>query len=159
MAQVEKQVLLNPSAKASKSEQGGAVLLDALTFFMQNICQAVKAVDVQEFEREVKTQLDALSIVIDRYQALDDRAVLEALPMTQYAQVLTVCYENYCEFYGSSKSRSTLCPCEAPSERALPNGRYASLNLNKNRHKKSDLQVALFILGYSFFWGCTPKAF
>ncbi len=80
------------------------MLLDALTFFMQNICQAVKAVDVQEFEREVKTQLDALSIVIDRYQALDDRASLEALPMTQYAQVLTVCYENYCEFYGPAKA-------------------------------------------------------
>lgn len=104
MAQVEKQVLLNPSAKASKSEQGGAVLLDALTFFMENICQAVKAVDVQEFEREVKMQLEALSIAIDRYQALNDRAVLEALPMTQYAQVLTVCYENYCEFYGPAKA-------------------------------------------------------
>jgi hypothetical protein len=25
---------------------------------MQNICQAVKAVDVQEFEREVKMQLE-----------------------------------------------------------------------------------------------------
>lgn len=104
MAQVEKQVLLNPSAKASKSEQGGAELLDALTFFMQNICQAVKAVDVQEFEREVKMQLEALSIVVDKYQALNDRAVLEALPMTQYAQVLTVCYENYCEFYGPAKA-------------------------------------------------------
>ena len=95
---------MNPSAKASKSEQGGAALLDALTFFMQNICQAVKAVDVQEFEREVKMQLEALSIVVDKYQALDDRAVLEALPMTQYAQVLTVCYENYCEFYGPAKA-------------------------------------------------------
>ena len=61
-------------------------------------------VDVQEFEREVKMQLEVVSIVIDRYQALNDRAVLEALPMTQYAQVLTVCYENYCEFYGPAKA-------------------------------------------------------
>lgn len=104
IAQVEKQVLLNPAAKVAEDEMESQRLLEAFAYFIQNICQAVKAVDVQEFEREVKTQLGALSIVIDKYQALNDRAVLEAFLMTQYAQVLTVCYENYCEFYGPAKA-------------------------------------------------------
>ena len=134
---VEKQVLLNPSAKASKSEQGESVTRCIDVFVCKISVKQSKPLMCRSLS-VVKTQLEALSIVVDKYQALNDRAVLEALPMTQYAQVLTVCYENYCEFYGPAKSRSTLCPCEAPNlfRKSVTQWSYASLNLNKIRHKK-----------------------
>lgn len=104
MAQVEKQVLLKPTAQELRAEQTQEQLLDAFIFFMQGICQSVKDVDMQDFESEVKVELEALSILMSANQRLDDRMLLNTLLMAQYAKMLTACYEKYCEFYGPAKA-------------------------------------------------------
>ncbi|WP_151706706.1 hypothetical protein [Acinetobacter sp. TUM15064] len=104
MAQVEKQVLLKPTAQELRAEQTQEQLLDAFIFFMQGICQSVKDVDMQDFESEVKVELEALSILMSANQRLDDRMLLNTLLMAQYAQMLTACYEKYCEFYSPAKA-------------------------------------------------------
>lgn len=103
LAQVEKQELLKPAAQESKVEPVQTQLFDAFALFMQHICQAVTQHDRQDFEQEVKMNSDVVSILSTTQQTLDDRALLGTLPTSQYAQLLTACYEQYCEFMGQQK--------------------------------------------------------
>ena len=72
-------------------------MVDAVTL-------TVTATDLNDFNDEVKQQLQDMGLAIETSVKINDAAFIDVLPLTLYAQVITSIYECYCEFYGPIKA-------------------------------------------------------
>ncbi len=108
MSAVEKQVLLDTQpkvqTKALTALPVSADFTNAFFDLINGVLQAVAAADLTDFNTEVKKQVQALGIAMDKSANLNDAAFTECLALTSYAQVITASYACYCEFYGPSKA-------------------------------------------------------
>ena len=91
-----------------------------LVFKDENISEKIKRMNIwgenSEFEisavvkdgttayDEVKKQLQAMGLAIETSVKINTAAFIDVLPLTLYAQVITIIYECYCEFYEPAKA-------------------------------------------------------
>ncbi len=109
MAAVEKQVLLEIKPLEIKQKPEPEVLIsidmkDAFLALIDAVMLTVVATDLNDFNDEVKKQLQTMGLAIVTSVKLNDAAFIDFLPLSLYAQVITIIYECYCEFYGPAKA-------------------------------------------------------
>ncbi|MEG2694634.1 MAG: hypothetical protein RR966_09050 [Acinetobacter sp.] len=104
MSAVEKQVLLEIKPKPEPEELISIAIADACLAFVDVVMLTVTATDLDDFNDEVKKQLQTMGLAIETSVKINDAAFIDVLPLTLYAQVITSIYECYCEFYGPAKA-------------------------------------------------------
>ncbi len=104
MSAVEKQVLLEIKPKLEPEELISIEIADAFFGLVDAVMLTVTATDLNDFNDEVKQQLQDMGLAIETSVKINDAAFIEVLPLTLYAQVITIIYECYCEFYGPAKA-------------------------------------------------------
>ncbi|MCY1162470.1 hypothetical protein D9M71_29630 [compost metagenome] len=104
MSAVEKQVLLEIKPKPEPEELISIAIADACLALVDAVMLTVIATDLDDFNDEVKKQLQMMGLAIETSVKINDAAFIDVLPLTLYAQVITIIYECYCEFYGPAKA-------------------------------------------------------
>ena len=104
MSAVEKQVLLEIKPQPEPEELISIAIADACLALVDAVMLTVIATDLDDFNDEVKKQLQAMGLAIETSVKINDAAFIDVLPLTLYAQVITSIYECYCEFYGPAKA-------------------------------------------------------
>ena len=104
MSAVEKQVLLEIKPKPEPEELISIAIADACLALVDAVMLTVIATDLDDFNDEVKKQLQTMGLAIATSVKINDAAFIDVLPLTLYAQVITSIYECYCEFYGPAKA-------------------------------------------------------
>lgn len=104
MSAVEKQVLLEIKPQPEPEELISIAIADACLAFVDVVMLTVIATDLDDFNDEVKKQLQTMGLAIATSVKINDAAFIDVLPLTLYAQVITSIYECYCEFYGPAKA-------------------------------------------------------
>ena len=104
MSAVEKQVLLEIKPKPEPEELISIAIADACLALVDAVMLTVIATDLDDFNGEVKKQLQTMGLAIETSVKINDAAFIDVLPLTLYAQVITLIYECYCEFYGPAKA-------------------------------------------------------
>ena len=104
MSAVEKQVLLEIKPKLEPEELISIDIADAFFGLVDAVMLTVTATDLNDFNDEVKQQLQDMGLAIETSVKINTAAFIEVLPLTLYAQVITIIYECYCEFYGPAKA-------------------------------------------------------
>lgn len=104
MSAVEKQVLLEIKPKPEPEELISIAIADACLALVDAVMLTVTATDLDDFNDEVKKQLQTMGLAIETSVKINDAAFIDVLPLTLYAQVITSIYECYCEFYGPAKA-------------------------------------------------------
>ncbi len=104
MSAVEKQVLLEIKPKPEPEELISIAIADACLALVDAVMLTVIATDLDDFNDEVKKQLQMMGLAIETSVKINDAAFIDVLPLTLYAQVITSIYECYCEFYGPAKA-------------------------------------------------------
>lgn len=104
MSAVEKQVLLEIKPQPESEELISIAIADACLALVDAVMLTVTATDLDDFNDEVKKQLQTMGLAIETSVKINDAAFIDVLPLTLYAQVITSIYECYCEFYGPAKA-------------------------------------------------------
>lgn len=104
MSAVEKQVLLEIKPQPEPEELISIAIADACLTLVDAVMLTVTATDLDDFNDEVKKQLQTMGLAIETSVKINDAAFIDVLPLTLYAQVITSIYECYCEFYGPAKA-------------------------------------------------------
>lgn len=104
MSAIEKQVLLEIKPQPEPEELISIAIADACLALVDAVMLTVIATDLDDFNDEVKKQLQAMGLAIETSVKINDAAFIDVLPLTLYAQVITLIYECYCEFYGPAKA-------------------------------------------------------
>lgn len=104
MSAVEKQVLLEIKPQPESEELISIAIADACLALVDAVMLTVTATDLDDFNDEVKKQLQTMGLAIETAVKINDAAFIDVLPLTLYAQVITSIYECYCEFYGPAKA-------------------------------------------------------
>jgi len=104
MSAVEKQVLLEIKPKPEPEELISIAIADACLALVDAVMLTVTATDLDDFNDEVKKQLQTMGLAVETSVKINDAAFIDVLPLTLYAQVITSIYECYCEFYGPAKA-------------------------------------------------------
>ena len=104
MSAVEKQVLLEIKPQPEPEELISIAIADACLALVDAVMLTVTATDLDDFNDEVKKQLQTMGLAIATSVKINDAAFIDVLPLTLYAQVITSIYECYCEFYGPAKA-------------------------------------------------------
>lgn len=104
MSAVEKQVLLEIKPQPESEELISIAIADACLTLVDVVMLTVIATDLDDFNDEVKKQLQTMGLAIATSVKINDAAFIDVLPLTLYAQVITSIYECYCEFYGPTKA-------------------------------------------------------
>jgi len=104
MSAAEKHVLLEVKPKAESANLISIHLSDAFSDLIDGVMLTVIEADLNDFNDEVKKQLQAMGLVIVTSAKINEAAFVEFLPLISYAQVITAIYECYCEFYGPAKA-------------------------------------------------------
>lgn len=104
MSAIEKQVLLEIKPQPEPEELISIAIADACLALVDAVMLTVTATDLDDFNDEVKKQLQAMGLAIETSVKINDAAFIDVLPLTLYAQVITIIYECYCEFYGPAKA-------------------------------------------------------
>jgi len=104
MSAIEKQVLLEIKPQPEPEELISIAIADACLALVDAVMLTVIATDLDDFNDEVKKQLQAMGLAIETSVKINDAAFIDVLPLTLYAQVITIIYECYCEFYGPAKA-------------------------------------------------------
>ena len=104
MSAVEKQVLLEIKPQSEPEELISIAIADACLALVDAVMLTVTATDLDDFNDEVKKQLQTMGLAIATSVKINDAAFIDVLPLTLYAQVITSIYECYCEFYGPAKA-------------------------------------------------------
>ena len=104
MSAVEKQVLLEIKPQPEPEELISIAIADACLTLVDVVMLTVIATDLDDFNDEVKKQLQTMGLAIETSVKINDAAFIDVLPLTLYAQVITSIYECYCEFYGPAKA-------------------------------------------------------
>ena len=104
MSAVEKQVLLEIKPQPEPEELISIVIADACLALVDAVMLTVTATDLDDFNDEVKKQLQTMGLASETAVKINDAAFIDVLPLTLYAQVITSIYECYCEFYGPAKA-------------------------------------------------------
>ena len=104
MSAVEKQVLLEIKPKPEPEELISIAIADACLALVDAVMLTVIATDLDDFNDEVKKQLQTMGLAVETSVKINDAAFIDVLPLTLYAQVITSIYECYCEFYGPAKA-------------------------------------------------------
>ena len=104
MSAVEKQVLLEIKPKPEPEELISIAIADACLALVDAVMLTVTATELDDFNDEVKKQLQAMGLAIETSVKINTAAFIDVLPLTLYAQVITIIYECYCEFYGPAKA-------------------------------------------------------
>ena len=104
MSAIEKQVLLEIKPQPEPEELISIAIADACLALVDAVMLTVIATDLDDFNDEVKKQLHTMGLAIETAVKINDAAFIDVLPLTLYAQVITIIYECYCEFYGPAKA-------------------------------------------------------
>ena len=104
MSAIEKQVLLEIKPQSEPEELISIAIADACLALVDAVMLTVIATDLDDFNDEVKKQLQTMGLAIETSVKINDAAFIDVLPLTLYAQVITSIYECYCEFYGPAKA-------------------------------------------------------
>ena len=104
MSAIEKQVLLEIKPQPEPEELISIAIADACLALVDAVMLTVIATDLDDFNDEVKKQLQTMGLAIETAVKINDAAFIDVLPLTLYAQVITIIYECYCEFYGPAKA-------------------------------------------------------
>ena len=104
MSAIEKQVLLEIKPQSEPEELISIAIADACLALVDAVMLTVIATDLDDFNDEVKKQLQTMGLAIETAVKINDAAFIDVLPLTLYAQVITIIYECYCEFYGPAKA-------------------------------------------------------
>ena len=104
MSAIEKQVLLEIKPQSEPEELISIAIADACLALVDAVMLTVIATDLDDFNDEVKKQLQAMGLAIETSVKINDAAFIDVLPLRLYAQVITIIYECYCEFYGPAKA-------------------------------------------------------
>lgn len=104
MSAIEKQVLLEIKPQPEPEELISIAIADACLALVDAVMLTVTATDLDDFNDEVKKQLQTMGLAIATSVKINDAAFIDVLPLTLYAQVITSIYECYCEFYGPAKA-------------------------------------------------------
>ena len=104
MSAIEKQVLLEIKPKPEPEELISIAIADACLALVDAVMLTVTATDLDDFNDEVKKQLQTMGLAIETSVKINTAAFIDVLPLTLYAQVITIIYECYCEFYGPAKA-------------------------------------------------------
>ena len=104
MSAIEKQVLLEIKPQPEPEELISIAIADACLALVDAVMLTVIATDLDDFNDEVKKQLQTMGLAIETSVKINDAAFIDVLPLTLYAQVITSIYECYCEFYGPAKA-------------------------------------------------------
>ncbi|NNH26136.1 hypothetical protein [Acinetobacter terrestris] len=104
MSAVEKQVLLDTKPKIQAEVLISENLSAAFIDFIDAVMLTVTVAELNDFNTEVKEQLQEMGLAIMSSAKINQAAFVEFLPLTRYAQVITAIYECYCEFYGPVKA-------------------------------------------------------
>ena len=104
MSAIEKQVLLEIKPQPEPEELISIAIADACLALVDAVMLTVTATDLDDFNDEVKKQLQTMGLAIATSVKINDAAFIDVLPLTLYAQVITIIYECYCEFYGPTKA-------------------------------------------------------
>ena len=104
MSAIEKQVLLEIKPQPEPEELISIAIADACLGLVDAVMLTVTATDLDDFNDEVKKHLQTMGLAIETSVKINDAAFIDVLPLTLYAQVITLIYECYCEFYGPAKA-------------------------------------------------------
>ena len=104
MSAIEKQVLLEIKPQPEPEELISIAIADACLALVDAVMLTVTATELDDFNDEVKKQLQTMGLAIETAVKINDAAFIDVLPLTLYAQVITIIYECYCEFYGPAKA-------------------------------------------------------
>ncbi|OAL75760.1 hypothetical protein AY606_13585 [Acinetobacter sp. SFB] len=104
MSVVEKHVLLEIKPQTKSGELISTHLSDAFSDLIDGVLLTVVEAELNDFNDEVKKQLQALGLAIVTSAKINETAFVGFLPLDRYAHVITVIYECYCEFYGPVKA-------------------------------------------------------
>ena len=104
MSAIEKQVLLEIKPQSEPEELISIAIADACLALVDVVMLTVTATDLDDFNDEVKKQLQTMGLAVETSVKINDAAFIDVLPLTLYAQVITSIYECYCEFYGPAKA-------------------------------------------------------
>ena len=104
MSAIEKQVLLEIKPQSEPEELISIAIADACLALVDAVMLTVTATELDDFNDEVKKQLQRMGLAIETSVKINDAAFIDVLPLTLYAQVITLIYECYCEFYGPAKA-------------------------------------------------------
>ena len=104
MSAIEKQVLLEIKPQPEPEELISIAIADACLDLVDAVMLTVTATELDDFNDEVKKQLQRMGLAIETSVKINTAAFIDVLPLTLYAQVITIIYECYCEFYGPAKA-------------------------------------------------------
>ena len=104
MSAIEKQVLLEIKPQPEPEELISIAIADACLALVDAVMLTVTATELDDFNDEVKKQLQTMGLAIETSVKINTAAFIDVLPLTLYAQVITIIYECYCEFYGPAKA-------------------------------------------------------
>lgn len=104
MSAIEKQVLLEIKPQSEPEELISIAIADACLALVDAVMLTVTATELDDFNDDVKKQLQRMGLAIETSVKINTAAFIDVLPLTLYAQVITIIYECYCEFYGPAKA-------------------------------------------------------
>ena len=104
MSAIEKQVLLEIKPQPEPEELISIAIADACLALVDAVMLTVTATELDDFNDDIKKQLQRMGLAIETSVKINTAAFIDVLPLTLYAQVITIIYECYCEFYGPAKA-------------------------------------------------------
>ena len=108
LSEMEKNERMNGAEQKKEAESVDELvsveLIDAFSQFIGYVLQAISAKDMADFEQEVRQQIMQLGIALDAHDSLGSSEFALAVPLTQYADIITAVYEVFCEFYGPMRA-------------------------------------------------------
>ena len=104
MSALEKQVLLEIKPQPEPEELISIAIADACLALVDAVMLTVTATELDDFNDDIKKQLQRMGLAIETSVKINTAAFIDVLPLTLYAQVITIIYECYCEFYGPAKA-------------------------------------------------------
>ena len=108
LSEMEKNELMSGAQQHNGAESAdelvSAELIDAFSQFVGYVLQAVPAKDIADFEQEAQQHIVQSGIALDSQDFIGSAEFALAVPLTQYAAIITAVYEIFCEFYGPMRA-------------------------------------------------------
>ncbi|MGE8539718.1 MAG: hypothetical protein ACN6NX_00360 [Acinetobacter sp.] len=129
LSEMEKSELMSGAQQNNGAESAdklvSAELIDAFSQFVGYVLQAVPAKDIADFEQEAQQQIVQSGIALDSQESIGSAEFALAVPLTQYAAIITAVYEVFCEFYGPMRADQVYAQTKLKVKASFP---YVDLN-------------------------------
>lgn len=105
MAEAERQVHdIAPSVQQQTAQMPAVHIVDAFRLLLEQIMQHIATADVADFDTELKSALQKQAFGLGTVAQFDAQVFADVIPISRYAEFLTLMYGIFCEFYGPPRA-------------------------------------------------------